>query len=405
MSRQNMSLRWLSFWALLLILPGLGGCDLPSDEPCTEAELSHVVDPAPFSTVVDTLTPTLTWTYPDPSCHPDHYQITIYDRDVVRWPNDFLRYPPTPIFQGRTVADETYFNVPASAGLQPGETYFVKVVAKTAENAGDNFNVWWFSTGPTCPAGPTGLLPPTLLYPPDGAIMYFPDTINLEWDNQMTCWPYNDFYLQIATDEDFNNLVWWGTTHYKEAIWISDGPPMFSDCTRYYWRVQTTSESAGGPFSETWSFIISWSETFCFEPEMTLLPRIPPVAIPPYAEILTNAACRAGPGLDYSIVDYLEPGQTAPIEGRNDDSSWWYILSPNLGSQCWISGQLVELTGDYSQAPIVETPPIPLPAITDTPVPAQFDCSQYATDPAACDSSNYCRWDASVPPNGACVNR
>jgi uncharacterized protein YraI len=122
--------------------------------------------------------------------------------------------------------------------------------------------------------------------------------------------------------------------------------------------------------------------------------------------VIEPAACRSGPGLDYSIVDYLEVEQAAPVQGRNDDNSWWYILSPNLGSQCWISGQLIDPTGDFSQVPVVPAPPLPLPNVTDTPAPpAQFDCSQYATDPTMCDSSNYCRWDASVPPNGACVNR
>jgi hypothetical protein len=128
MFRQGFSRLWLYLCALLLLLPLLGGCDLPADEPCTADELMHVVDPAPFSTLVDTLTPTLTWRYPDPSCHPDYYRIRIFDRDVTRWPNDFIDHLPTPVFEGVTVADETYFNVPASAGLQPGETYFVEII-------------------------------------------------------------------------------------------------------------------------------------------------------------------------------------------------------------------------------------------------------------------------------------
>ncbi|MBN2387623.1 MAG: hypothetical protein JXB85_11435 [Anaerolineales bacterium] len=393
---------WFYFCVLLLVVSALGGCDLPSDEPCTAAELESVIDPAPFYEVVDTLTPVLTWSYPDPSCHPDHYHITIFDQDVARWPNDFSRYPPAPIFEVDTETDDTSFYVPASAGLLPGETYFVEVEPKTADNGGHDFTIWWFSTGPSCPTG-TRLLPPTLLYPPDGATMYFPDTVDLAWDNQMTCWPANDFYLQISTTEDFAAPIWYGTTYHNEFIWISDGPPMFSDCTRYYWRVQMTSDSAGGPFSETWSFILSWSEVFCpLELAVTLIPR-EPVVIPPVAEVKTSAACRSGPGLDYEIRDYLVAGQILPVEGRNADSTWWVVFNPALQAQCWISGRLVDLSGDYSQAPVVPAPPLPLPAVTDTPAP--FDCGQYATNPAACDSSNSCRWDASIPPNGACVNR
>jgi hypothetical protein len=234
--------------------------------------------------------------------------------------------------------------------------------------------------------------------------MYFPDTVDLEWDNQMACWPYSDFYLQIATDEEFNDLVWWGTTHYKESTWISDGPPMFSDCTRYYWRVKTTSESADGPFSETWSFILSWSETFCFEPEITLVPRIPPAGIPPFAEVKTSAACREGPGLDYEIRDYFEAGQSLPIDGRNEDSNWWYVRSPNLQADCWISGLLVDLSGDYSQAPVVEAPPLQFPGPTDTPIPV--NCAVYA-DPTSCNNDQACTWDPNDPPqsNGSCKSR
>ncbi|MFH2102783.1 MAG: hypothetical protein ABIJ39_05435 [Chloroflexota bacterium] len=394
--------RYAFFCAFLITLFLLAGCNLPSDEPCSESELSNVADPAPSgNVVVNTLTPVLTWTYPDPSCYPDHYVVKIYDRDVLRWPNDFLRYPPVPIHEGET--DGPYYNVPASAGLQPGETYFWKVSAKTAEGHGSGSLTTWFTTGPLCDAG-SSLLPATLIYPPNRSQAYFPDTIDLEWDNQMSCWPAGDFYLQISTTEDFRDPIWYGVTHNKDVIWISSGPPMFSDCTRYYWRVRTDPAGGGeGPYSETWSFVLSWSETFCpLDLRPTLIPR-EPVRIPPFAGVKSNASCRSGPSLDYPIVDYLEVGQTAPIEGRDEGSNWWYILSPNLQSQCWISHQLVDLTGDFSQAPVVEAPPLPLPALTDTPAP--FDCTQYATNPNACNASNYCRWDASVPPNGACVNR
>jgi hypothetical protein len=387
--------------AFCLLMSLLGACSMPSDEPCTAEEIQYVTDPGPFYAVVDTLTPVLTWTYPDPSCHPDHYHITIFDRDINRYPNDFVHYPPVPVFEGETESDGTYYSVPASAGLQPGETYFVKVAGKTAGNEGHSWVIYWFSTGPSCTAG-TSLQAPELLYPPDGAQMYFPDTVDFEWENQMTCYPAGDFYLEISRTESFAAPIWWGTTHHIAAAWISDGPPMFSDCTRYFWRVRADPAGGGeGAYSETRSFVLSWSNTFC---PLDLGPWITPIPhySVPIATVIEDAACWSGPSLDYSVVDFLPHGQQMEIQGRDQWNVWWYVDDPVLHKACWVYGEHVEVSGDLSQVPVQQAPPVP----THTPVPRPVNCGQY-TNPNACGNNSSCWWDPNDPinTNGSCKSK
>jgi uncharacterized protein YraI len=330
----------------------------------------------------------------------------IYDFDVVRWPNEYTAdNQPIPIFEGDTDGSGTYYTVPAEAGLQPGETYYYRVTARTEADEGTGSVIAWFSTGPLC-SGSTSLQPPTLIYPPDGSSVYFPDTVDLEWDNEMTCWPAGDFFLEISTTEDFSAPVWYGTTHYLESVWIQNDPPPvspFVNCTHYYWRVRADPAGGGeGPYSETWSFTMNRTPLFCPIIDIPVVITYEPHW--PFAEVKTSASCRSGPTLDYPVIDYLEVGESVPVEGRNEDSSWWYILSPRLQSGCWVSGLLVELTGDGSQVPVVAAPPLVLPGPTDTPFPV-VTCSSY-TDPNSC-IANGCNWHFSTPnqPNaGFCTN-
>ncbi len=410
------SLGYACLCAFLFLSLLVGGCEHGSDEPCTEAELQHIEDPAPFATIVNRLTPTIAWLYDDSSCYPDHFHIAIYDRDIIRSPNDYDGDYPRPIFTGQT--EGRSYPISAEAGLQRATTYFVVVTVKTAEEGGGPSTIWWFTIGPPCHRDTT-LYPPILEYPPDGAEMYFPESVNLEWDNQLPCWPPGDFYLEISTTEDFSATIWRGVSHNREVAWISDGPPRFADCTRYYWHVHADPEGGGGtgPVSETWSFVLNWNETPCGLPLDLPDLDIPPVGswIPPTATVIENASCRSGPTLDYPIVDYLAVGQTAQVDGRNDDSSWLYILSPNLQLDCWISALLVEVSDDLDGVGVVEAAPPPSVSEGGQEVPegteeiptteAPFDCTQFNTNPNACNASQYCVWDSSVPPNGTCINR
>lgn len=91
---------------------------------------------------------------------------------------------------------------------------------------------------------------------------------------------------------------------------------------------------------------------------------------PPQVTARTNANCRSGPGTVYEVLTSLVAGQNAPIEGRNQDSSWW-LINPSIGGQtCWISASTVDINGDTNQIVTVPAPPLPsTPTPTPTPTP------------------------------------
>ena len=96
-------------------------------------------------------------------------------------------------------------------------------------------------------------------------------------------------------------------------------------------------------------------------------PTVPPTpsATPqqaPEARFLQNANCREGPALVYEIVTSLYQGQTARVEGRSAEGTWWWILLPGLQAHCWVAGSTVQVSGDTAGVTIYEAPPTPVPA-------------------------------------------
>jgi hypothetical protein len=396
MFSKHLFARLSSLITLSFLLSFLWGCSLPEDEPCTAEEMVSPVDASPFDTVVDSLTPTFSWRYPDPSCHPDHYTLSIVNYDSTHPRFDL----PADRLVHYVDVTTTSYTLPAEAGLQPGQTYFWYLGPRPAVGLPERTYgaTYWFTTGPLCNES-TILEPAALLYPPDGRQAYFPGTVNLDWENQMSCWPAGDFYLQIAKDADFTEMVWWGDVHNKESIWISSGPPMFQDCTRYYWRIRTDPAGGGeGPYSETWSFVLSWTNFICPLP-LGISPILPDRHFP-LATIIEDSACWSGPSLDYVIVDYLRPGQELEIQGRDQGGGWWYVDDPAIHKSCWLYGEHVEASGDLSQVPVQQAPPAPTRTPT-IPPPASVNCGQYG-DPKSCENNQACWWDSQVQPNGAC---
>jgi len=100
--------------------------------------------------------------------------------------------------------------------------------------------------------------------------------------------------------------------------------------------------------------------TYTATPTMTMTPT-PPA---PMASFLQNSHCRKGPGTDYGIVTSLFQGATALIEGRNQDSSWWWIRLPESRGHCWVWSGLVETSGNLSGLPLIAAPPLPEPSPT-----------------------------------------
>lgn len=86
----------------------------------------------------------------------------------------------------------------------------------------------------------------------------------------------------------------------------------------------------------------------------------------PMAQATIDANVRLGDSTRYEAIGALLRGQSAPIIGRsNTGSGWWLIQLPN-GRQGWIASSTVLVSGNIGSVPIVSPPPVPA---TPTPTP------------------------------------
>jgi hypothetical protein len=121
------------------------------------------------------------------------------------------------------------------------------------------------------------------------------------------------------------------------------------------------------------------------------------------ANVRQNAVCRDGPTKEYPILAYFEVGTVLKIIGKNQQGTSWVVENPSAGGQCWIAGNLVDVSGDTTQISIINAGPPPTP--TEKPAAQPFNCAQFNTNPGACSAEPACWWDASVFPNGECKNK
>lgn len=135
------------------------------------------------------------------------------------------------------------------------------------------------------------------------------------------------------------------------------------------------------------------------------------------ASLSTSVNIRSGPGTNYDIVGQLQPGQSALITGRSEDSSWWQI---NLGGEGetanagWIYGPLVTLSGDGTAVAVAAAPPPPTPAPQAAPAPDPPAAEEAPAPPPSPDEladklrcgKDFCvTYQAMVPiwENGGCI--
>jgi len=138
--------------------------------------------------------------------------------------------------------------------------------------------------------------------------------------------------------------------------WWIPNPDGLGHCWVWDGAVQVSGDTAGVPL------IVVPTDT----PIPSLTPT--PTLGPPMVTALLNANCRFGPGMVYDVIAYMLEGQTAPIEGRNAESTWWYIRRVDGVGHCWIWEGLVTLSGDLSGVPIVPSPPTPTPVDDEPPL-------------------------------------
>ncbi|MBI3739958.1 MAG: SH3 domain-containing protein [Chloroflexi bacterium] len=102
---------------------------------------------------------------------------------------------------------------------------------------------------------------------------------------------------------------------------------------------------------------------------------LPPTAIPsatqcnPMVTANTDANVRGGPGTAYDVIGYLPAGAAAPVAGKNDANTWWYIqFAGGYGGYAWVAGSVTTATCIPPVLQVVAAPPLPT-AVPPTAVP------------------------------------
>ncbi len=389
-----------------LLASSLAGCHLPPPI----CETSRITYPEVYSPpsyrVIESLRPTVQWHYLDPTCIPENYHVKL-QRDE----SDLYTYTHTDVI----LADETvpgYVNSwTPSFDLQPLQEYTYNIEIHYAD--GMLGSATTFFTGPSCLS--KHLVPPRPRAPENDAVVYPHPTrgVILEWDYATDCWP-DGYHLQVSSDPAFTRGASYQYEYiferpyteveiFPSTILPSTGIP---PCGTYYWHVASRlgAESGGedSSYSTTRSFYLAGDEC----------PLYPSTNLGPIPELIfflvtTGAFCRSGPSTMYDTETTITQGTQLPVQGRNMDASWYYVLLPDSRA-CWISGVVGQLQGDPSLLTEIIPEPLPSPTLTPTALPVEehpIDCSQYNANPTACNSAPACRWDSSVPPNGVCVNK
>lgn len=93
-------------------------------------------------------------------------------------------------------------------------------------------------------------------------------------------------------------------------------------------------------------------------PTDTPLPSLTPTPTIPIAWPLDKGVnCRLGPGTEWVTIGGLLVGQTATIQGKNSDASWWYVTTANdPGKPCWVASIVTLTAGNLANLPVVNPP-------------------------------------------------
>ncbi len=213
------------------------------------------------------------------------------------------------------------------------------------------------------------LVAPVLISPANGATVE-PDPV-LEWSYPDTdCHPYA-YQIDISEDPSFADLsLGFGTLDHNETsrMW----PLPAGRC--YHWRASAYVPDENGPPSPAWSFCVEGSTgtpTSTGTPMPTATPTDTPTPDDPMATGLQNSNCRKGPDTRYDVQGYLMEGETVPIVGRNNDSSWWVVELQDPLKECWVWGGGVSTSGNMADLVVIKPPPPPTftPTPTNTPKP------------------------------------
>lgn len=375
---------------------------------CTEAELQAPVDLDPNSDL-DIFDPgelvTLNWGYPITTCEPDFFEAYVWTGIE----------PESPGMTGRIQFDDEIstgaWRLTWPIYLEPGTTYYWRQAACLEIGPGDDpcgpSSLGHFFIGPVC-SDSDEMQPVDLVSPADDTTFAVTDDVTFVWDDPTPCLVSYVFWIQISDSPDF--IEYLRRIPLRQSVWTVPGDEIpLEECHTYYWRIKT--DPAGppeDPFSEVRTFYVQSPGVVCpmaieAAPMLTLMPIVTPLPIvttvpvpkEPFAKAPQDTNCRAGPGTAYEVDDTLFAGVQAAVRGRNAESTWLRILSPNLNRLCWIwAGQAgLEIQGELGPLPVVYVAPL-----TATPV----DCESFK-DQNSCTAAAACKWiPSAVAVGGRC---
>ncbi len=248
-------------------LPVCSGVDLGQAEALRPGATS-----GEWGIVVDTLRPTLEWSFTDSTCDPEYFLLAL-DHN---W-SPMETEGGTPLYEIRIPG--TYRSWVPPAPLTEGSVYIWEISARVGEIPYST-DAALFRTGPECVViSPGTMSAPILLYPPDRSVVSVRRPL-LEWRDPTGCLPPGDYRVQISETASFDSPImeyavdgngWYMETEVPE------------DCTTYYWRVKIDLrdriDSEDGPWSATWSFRTNFTGTCPLDPIRDITP-IPPFDFP-----------------------------------------------------------------------------------------------------------------------------
>jgi len=236
--------------------------------------------------------------------------------------------------------------------LNLGTKYYWRVRALRAGARSLWSTTWNFTTLPTVPPQPILILP-------ENNSVDRPITLNLSWNPAPNALTYR---LQVATDSNFNNLVFNDST--LTATNHDVGP--LSNFTRYYWRVNAKSCCGTSVWSPTWTY--RTIVPFPVVPTGTVTPTSGAINQPitlniswqpvPYAEtyrLQVSTSNTFGTTVFDDSTITTTSKQVGPL--ANDKTYYWRVRAKNVAG-----------TGAYSTISVFTTiVPIPVTPSLGTP--------------------------------------
>jgi hypothetical protein len=262
--------------------------------------------------LIDTLSPTFTWAYPDSTCDPEHI--------VLRIATSWHELETDPLEIRLDGAERSW--IPADP-LEPGTTYLWRAAAESGgEESGTGIGI--FRTGPECVViSPGTMSAPNLLWPPDRSVVRSLN-FTMDWDDPTACIPPGWYKVEIDTAPAFPDpLV---GTYPEPYLYVAHPWVDFDleDCTHYYWRVKIDLrdriDSEDGPWSATWSFFTNASGSCPLDPGFSAVTPIPGIDIPVTSGSsgwITGVVWHDLCALPYASTDVAPPGcvWVSDIEG------------------------------------------------------------------------------------------